>query len=315
MRQSYHEDMLDFMRKFGTLPTVGPSRLPDPEMFLFRYNLIVEEAHELLDAYQAGDLVAYADALADLAYVTIGAAVSAALPFDDIWAEVQRANMDKEKSTGPDDPRGHRSSGFDVVKPEGWVEPDIAGVIARANVDRFLGLGRVSVAEAAKALGILLRTMAKPDPRHTVTKAASWDDRFMELAAHVAGWSKDPSTKVGAVLVGTCRRNIAVGYNGFPSGVVDTVARLEDRETRHALTQHAERNVLDNANFDVRGATMYTTFFPCSRCAASMVSKEIYRVVCPPPSDREPWASDSRWTRIMFEDAGIKLAEVEVDQG
>ena len=28
-----------------------------------------------------------------------------------------------------------------------------------------------------------------------------WHNRFMELAEHVAQWSRDPSTKVGAVIV------------------------------------------------------------------------------------------------------------------
>ncbi len=137
--------------------------------------------------------------------------------------------------------------------------------------------------------------------------AASRDDRYYGLAVHVASWSKDPSTKVGAVLVAEDPRKLAVGYNGFPPDVEDTPGRLADRETRLRLTMHAERNVLDNAEFSARGATLYVTFFPCSECAKSIVSRGVLRVVCPPPSDREPWASDARWTLLMMEEAGVVL--------
>ena len=44
-----------------------------------------------------------------------------------------------------------------------------------------------------------------------------WDERFSRIAYEVATWSKDPGTKVGAVLV-LDRRIIATGYNGFPHG-------------------------------------------------------------------------------------------------
>lgn len=128
----------------------------------------------------------------------------------------------------------------------------------------------------------------------------------MALAAHVAGWSKDPSTKVGAVLVGADRRQIALGYNGFPPGIADD-SRLDDRPTKYKLLQHAERNVLDNASFDTRGATLAVTFFPCSECAKSVISKGIKTVITPPPSFREPWASEAVWTTGMLREAGVEL--------
>ena len=136
-----------------------------------------------------------------------------------------------------------------------------------------------------------------------------WDNRFMALAAHVSTWSKDPSTKVGAVAVGRDRRDVALGYNGFPPGIADMDWRLEDRPTKYKLTQHAERNVLDNARFDLGGATIYVTMFPCSECAKSLVSRRVARVVCPPAVDREPWSEDAVWTRLLLREAGIELVE------
>lgn len=136
-----------------------------------------------------------------------------------------------------------------------------------------------------------------------------WDRRYFDLAGYVSSWSKDPSTKVGAVIVGKDKREVAVGYNGFPPGIEDLQDRLNDRYAKYRFTQHAERNVLDNARFDVQGGTLYVTMFPCSECAKSIVSKGIRRIICPPPSDRQPWAEDSAYSRIMFCEAGVDVKE------
>ena len=58
---------------------------------------------------------------------------------------------------------------------------------------------------------------------------SKWDERFIELARLVAAWSKDPSTKVGAVIVRPDRTVASVGFNGFARGVDDTEERLNDR--------------------------------------------------------------------------------------
>ena len=49
----------------------------------------------------------------------------------------------------------------------------------------------------------------------SIIKQSKWDVRFMRMAHEVASWSKDPSTKVGCVLVKD-RKIISMGYNGFP---------------------------------------------------------------------------------------------------
>lgn len=134
-----------------------------------------------------------------------------------------------------------------------------------------------------------------------------WDRRFLDLASHVASWSKDPSTQVGAVLVGT-RKQVALGYNGFPPGIADTTNRLTHREIRLRYTLHAERNVLDNAAFPTKGATLYTTHPPCCNCALSIVSKEISRVVALPVCDSflERWGAEIFQSREIFREANIE---------
>ncbi len=67
-----------------------------------------------------------------------------------------------------------------------------------------------------------------------------WDRRFIELARHIAGWSKDPSTKVGCVIVNSDRTIASIGYNGLPRGVIDTPERLGLRDAKLAMTLHAE---------------------------------------------------------------------------
>jgi len=62
-------------------------------------------------------------------------ATKAELRFDiessSAFTEVQRANLAKERAAGATDRRSKRGSGLDVVKPEGWRPPDVAGVLRR----------------------------------------------------------------------------------------------------------------------------------------------------------------------------------------
>lgn len=139
-----------------------------------------------------------------------------------------------------------------------------------------------------------------------------WDQRYMDLAKHVAGWSKDPSTKVGAVLVGTNRRHISLGYNGFPHGISDSLQRLNDRTTKLRLVQHAERNVLDQTTFDTQGATLIVTRFPCSECAKSIISKGIARVVyLLDKAYGDRWLDEVRLAQEMLTEAGVELKELQ----
>ena len=65
------------------------------------------------------------------------------------------------------------------------------------------------------------------------TMSEKWDQRFIELAQHISGWSKDPSTKVGCIVVGEDREIRSTGFNGFPRGIADDSERLEDLSLIH----------------------------------------------------------------------------------
>lgn len=134
---------------------------------------------------------------------------------------------------------------------------------------------------------------------------ANWSQRFLDLAEHVAEWSHDPNTKVGAVIVDSKKRVVSMGYNGFPRGVKDSVARYEHRPTKHLFVCHAERNALDNAPMSVEGCTMYVPLMPCNECAKSIIQNGISKVICYEPEREDTFNWDI--TKEMFSEAGVSL--------
>jgi len=137
----------------------------------------------------------------------------------------------------------------------------------------------------------------------------------MGLTRYVATASKDPSTQMGAVVVARDdRRKIAFGYNGLPPGLADTPERLSDRKTKYSLMQHAEANALDNATFNVLGATIYCTAHPCLRCALSIISRRVARVVCPPlpPIEPDRWTAEIPEAQRVLAEAGVRVDVVDL---
>ncbi len=132
-----------------------------------------------------------------------------------------------------------------------------------------------------------------------------WDQRFFKLAQHVAEWSKDPSTQVGAVIVDSQRRVVSLGYNGFPRGVQDTQERLNDKPTKYKFVVHAEANAILNAETPVDGCVLFATKSPCSECVKLLIQAGIVGVVAPPPSSDEPWATDAEFSRTMLAEADV----------
>lgn len=136
-----------------------------------------------------------------------------------------------------------------------------------------------------------------------------WDLRFLGLAKEAATWSKDPSTKVGCVIVDPDTNRIAgVGFNGFPRGMCDHKELYEDRETKYSRTIHAEVNAVLNSSGSLEGFTAYVTHPPCTNCALVLIQSGVGRVVCIQPSEDLL----SRWGKQLEETKGF-FAEVEVE--
>lgn len=136
-----------------------------------------------------------------------------------------------------------------------------------------------------------------------------WDPRMLELASHVAEWSKDPSTKVGAVIVRPDWTIASVGFNGFPRRVIDRPGLYVDRDEKYPRVIHAELNAILTARDSLEGCTLYASEFPCAGCGGAAIQAGLSRVVSwrPRPDMLERWADAFRVTVSMFKEAGVEF--------
>ena len=140
-----------------------------------------------------------------------------------------------------------------------------------------------------------------------------WDVRFLKLAQHIASWSKDPSTKVGCVIVGPDREIVSTGYNGFPRGVSDDSSRYDDRNTKLHLICHAEENAVAHAariGVSLRNTTAYVTWPPCPRCARSLVQAGVTKVVHQETELPERWVEQMNWSFQLLDEADVDVVSI-----
>ena len=143
---------------------------------------------------------------------------------------------------------------------------------------------------------------------------ADWQDRFLELAAFIAQWSKDPSTKTGAVIVRGDKSIVSLGYNGFPKFLDDSPHDYEDREIKYSKIIHAEMNAILYAKEPLYEAILFTwPFMSCDRCAVHVIQSGITEVVAPvcPPDLEVRWGPAFQRARDMYREAGVTLTEVQ----
>ena len=152
---------------------------------------------------------------------------------------------------------------------------------------------------------------------NTTQPSSKWDNRFIDLAKQISTWSKDPSTKIGAVAVGSKGQILSQGYNGFPRGIADTEERYNDRPTKYKYVVHAEMNVIYNATYNgvsLDGATLYVYGLPvCSECAKGIIQVGIKRVVIYTDSDvPEIWNEMYNLSWSMFIESGVECNWIKV---
>ena len=137
-----------------------------------------------------------------------------------------------------------------------------------------------------------------------------WDKTFLNLAHDIAKWSKDKSTKVGAVIVED-KRIISVGYNGFPRGSNDDLEERHERPLKYKWSEHSERNAIYNAAANghaLTGTTLYCTMFPCTDCARGIIQSGIIRVVSIEPDLELPiWGEHFKVSLEMFSECGVTV--------
>lgn len=153
---------------------------------------------------------------------------------------------------------------------------------------------------------VMKRDLLSPDPR-----VVKWDKRFLEMTKMVSTWSKDPSTKCGAVIVRPDLSVCSVGFNGFPRGCDDSPELYAQRDLKYERVIHAEMNAIVAAKEPLVGYTMYTyPYPPCCRCTAHIIQSGIRRVVHWGIEDSEfseRWGDSNRRGLQMYREAGVEI--------
>jgi dCMP deaminase len=95
-------------------------------------------------------------------------------------------------------------------------------------------------------------------------------------------YSKDRSTKVGALILGNEGEPLSWGYNGFPRGCDDNKEERHERPLKYLWTEHAERNAIFNAarsGHKLLGSSIIITGLrPCPDCSRAIVQSGISTV-------------------------------------
>lgn len=138
--------------------------------------------------------------------------------------------------------------------------------------------------------------------------------KLLRIARKIADeFSKDPSTKVGCVIVDRkSLRVLSTGYNGFPSKVREDIPARWERPLKYRLVVHAERNAIDAAaryGTALDGSVAVVTHPPCAECAKSLIGAGISVVIaCEPDAAMlARWVDDMKYSRLMFEEAGVEF--------
>lgn len=144
---------------------------------------------------------------------------------------------------------------------------------------------------------------------------SSWDETFMLSAVVCSARSKDPSSQVGACIVGENNRILSLGYNGAPNGWDDNEfpwGRENDdyNYTKYPYVIHGEMNALLNYkgdNKDLVGSTVYVTLFPCSNCAKFLAQAGIKKIVY--LSDKYKGTKDNIAAKICLKSCNVEFVE------
>jgi len=143
----------------------------------------------------------------------------------------------------------------------------------------------------------------------------NWDQYFLNMAYLTAMKSKDPSTKVGAVIVGPNNEVRSTGFNGLARGVLENNGRWR-RPGKYLYYEHAERNACYNAarhGVSLEGCTIYTQGYPCADCARAIIQCGLHRLVvdayfeeCGAPGWGQQWQESVEAGKAMLMEAGVR---------
>ena len=143
----------------------------------------------------------------------------------------------------------------------------------------------------------------------------SWDEYFMMNALLISARSKDPHNRVGACIVNSDNKVLSVGYNGLPKGMNDDTFDWASsgeitgikKDVKDYYVVHAERNAILNYRGsldDLKGSTLYVTWFPCTECTKEIIQVGIKKVVYLRMYSKKELVDISK---IMLNHAGVEV--------
>lgn len=136
-----------------------------------------------------------------------------------------------------------------------------------------------------------------------------WDKRFLQLAQTVSNWSKDPSTKCGAVIT-RGNRIVSIGFNGFPNKCSDHDHFYNDRIKKYNRVIHAEVNAILFAKQDLSDCSIYVyPIQPCSNCMALIIQSGISKVftLFPDEDKAKRWSDSFEESNQLAEESNTQI--------
>ncbi len=147
----------------------------------------------------------------------------------------------------------------------------------------------------------------------------TWDEYFMGVAKLSAMRSKDPSTQVGACIVGNDNRILSIGYNGTPNGFDDDNFPWAREgcplETKYLYVCHAEMNAILNfrgSSRELEGAKIYVDLFPCNECAKLIIQSGIKEVIY--LSDKYKDTDGTIASKKLLDECKVSYRQIEFEK-
>lgn len=141
---------------------------------------------------------------------------------------------------------------------------------------------------------------------------SNWIERYLNQAEFIANnYSKDPSSRIGCLIVSSDNVILSQSWNGFPRGIVDSEDRLNNRELKYQYIQHSELNSITNAarnGIALNNSTLYVYGLPiCSNCAGAIVQSGIKNVYIRLKEnvDMSRWHDSWNISKIIFHESKV----------
>ena len=133
---------------------------------------------------------------------------------------------------------------------------------------------------------------------------------YMELSNTISKLSKDPNTKVGAVIV-KGGKILGIGYNGAPKHFPDEKVPTSHSEKlsldKNTYMIHAEINAILNSNGNLADSSIFITHCPCYECAKVISQAGISTVVYQQEYKKE----FTEISNYIFKECGIKCYQLQ----